>query len=124
MFKRFGLVATLGLSLVVSSACGASREAIINRTSVGLVAARTAFTTQDERMQMALVEGSANKAEAEARISAHRKSRDMATKAFQAAWSALAVASLEPSDANMQRLTELAGAAVATLNDVSGGGAQ
>lgn len=103
------------LFLFLMVACGSSREAIINRTSVGLTAARTAFTIEDEQIQLTIVSASLTKAQADMNLLAHRRQRDIATKAFQAAWGALAVASLEPSDANMARLAELAAEAVASI---------
>lgn len=101
--------------LVFLAGCGVTREAVIHRTSVGLTAARAAFTAEDERLQMAIVDSAESKLEAERKIQEHRKKRDAATKVFQAAWAALAVASIEPSDANMSKLMELAGRAVGAM---------
>lgn len=101
--------------VLLGLACTTSRESIISRTSVGLTAARAAFSAEDEREQMAMVDAAKAKPDAETAIAAHRKRRDLATKAFQAAWAALAIASVDPSSANLQKLGELATAAVSLM---------
>lgn len=114
--KTLARTVPFALVLLLAASCTLSRESVINRTSVGLVAAREAFTAEDERLQMAIVAGAATKPEAEAKLAEHRKGRDAATRAFQVAWSALAVASLDPSDVNLERLSKLASEVVAALN--------
>lgn len=108
-------LAPLFLVALLFTGCTASREAIISRTSTGLVAARSAFTAEDERQQLAIVEAGPNRAAVEAQLAAHRQARNAATKAFQAAWAALAVASLQPTDANIARLAQLAAVAVSSI---------
>lgn len=103
---------TMAVLFLLLAGCGATREQIIQRTSVGLTAARAAYTAEDEREQMLIVAESKSREESEKRLKAHRDIRDAGTKAFQAAWAALAVASLQPSDENMGRLMELAGKAI------------
>lgn len=116
---RIRNVSALFLLFAFSCAsCATTKESLINRTSVGLTAARAAFTAEDERLQMAIVDGADSRVEAEKALAAHRKRRDVATKAFQTAWAALAVAALEPSDANIARLTELATLAVRAMQEV------
>lgn len=100
--------------LLVLSACGASREAVLSRVQMGIAAVRSVAVEEDERIQrQILAEAKASNrspAEVDAALAAHRKVRDLATKAYQAALLALATAALEPGDASVARAIELAAA--------------
>lgn len=106
--------------VVLVAACGTSRNATVARVAAGLDAARAAFTLADEQMQNTLVDEAPDRPTAVARVAEHRKKRDLATKAFQAAYAGLAVAALEPSDLNLARAIELGGAALAAFNAMKG----
>lgn len=105
----------LALTLFLAPACTATKTEIINRTSVGLTAARAAFTEEDERLQMQAVTTATSRMEADAALAKHREKRSAVTKAFQGAWAALAVASMDPSDVNIAKLVQLSAEAVTAM---------
>jgi hypothetical protein len=107
--KRGIIIVTAAL---IATAC-ASREATIRRVAAGLDAAHKAFSVEDERQQLAIVAAAQSEPEARQGVAAHRRQRDKVAAAFQAAYSGLAVAALEPNDLNLARAIELAGAAYA-----------
>lgn len=119
------------LLILAVTAC-AGRDTLLVRTDRGLAAARSAFSAEDERQQLEIAEAAKAKAhaavvagdkpaaeaavaEGAAKLATHQHKRDLVTKAFQAAWLALAAASLDPSDLNISRLIQLAALAVAAV---------
>lgn len=101
--------------LALVAACATSKDAVLTRTLAGLDAAHVSFVSLDEQRQAEIVEHASTLDEGKAALAAHRKARNKITDAFVAAYGAVAVAALEPSDANMARLVALAVAAVTAL---------
>lgn len=98
--------------LALVAACATSKDAVLTRTLAGLDAAHTAFEAMDTRRQADLVERAQTMAEGKAALASHRARRDKVEDGFIAAYSALALASLERSDLNLGRLVQLATEAI------------
>lgn len=103
------------LFVLLLAACATSKDAVLTRTLAGLDAAHASFVSLDERRQTEIKDNAATLEEGKAALAAHRRTRNKITDAFVAAYGAVAVAALEPSDANMGRLVALTVAAVTAL---------
>lgn len=94
--------------LALVAACATSKDAIISRTLAGVDAAHAAFEAMDARREADIVAAATSHADGEAKLTAHRKVTDKIEDGFIAAWSAIALASLDRSDANLGRMVQLA----------------
>lgn len=109
--------ALLALALILS-ACAADRYAVIGRTAAGLDAGRRAFVEGDAGWQARIVARASSQDEGARELAAYRGRRDKVATAFVAAYSALALASVEPSAASLVELGSTAAAAVRGLREL------
>lgn len=92
--------------LLVVAACGMTKDALVAKTFIGVNAARDAFTAWDGRHQTEIVDAAKTEAEGRAELTAYRAERARVQVAFVAAYSAIAVASLDDSaDSAIQVVT-------------------
>jgi hypothetical protein len=75
--------------------CAAGREMILSRTMAGMNAAEKAFVAWDAHHQIELVEAAHSREDGEVALVTYRAKRDHVVKGMIAAYSALAVASVD-----------------------------
>lgn len=99
-------IATVALLFAVA-ACGADARQKALRTSLqALNASREGFVAWDARAQAELVTQAPSLEAGHAALRAHRDRRDPVVGLFVAAYSALALAALEPTGENLLRAAE------------------
>lgn len=115
-------LAPLALLLALLVACGpGAKQRALDTTLSTLNLARDTFQAFDTARQNAIVERAETKAEAEANIAAWREKRDKVVQAFVIAYSALALASLEPTVENLATAAMHAKAVYDAVKELRGG---
>jgi hypothetical protein len=124
--RRHQLLAfLLGLTLIAlalqSVGCSASsRQRAIKSTLVAVDAARDGFTVWDERTQDAIVEAAQTKIDGREMLLAHREKRTPIVLGFNAVYRALALAALDPEEANVAIAATLAADLYETIKEITG----
>lgn len=92
--------------LVVAVACGAAqKEHRLRATLLVIDAARSAFVQWDREQQALIVLHAVSRDDGKRKLSNHRVAREPIVAAFQAAYAAVAVAAIEPTDEHEQAVT-------------------
>lgn len=101
---------------ILSVVACANRQKIVTRTAMALEATQNFYVEKDEEAQMLILADSSDRQTFETRIKEHRANQAKIRVGLQAAWAALAVAALEPTDLNISRMVELASKAIQAIN--------
>jgi len=108
----------LAMILTLLAACAAGRQEILSRTMAGVDAASKAFLAYDQHHQAELVDAAISRADGAAALFAYRAKRDKVAAAFIGAYSALAVASVDLSDASLTAAAHATAAMLAAMRNL------
>jgi hypothetical protein len=99
-------LAAFALVVAVVLGCGAAqKEHRLRATLLVIDAAREAFVRWDGERQALIVLHATSRDDGKHRLTNHRVARELIVAAFQAAYAAVALAAIEPSDAHEQEVT-------------------
>lgn len=111
-------IVVLALTLCLAACATATKEQIIARTFAGLQAAEDAFVKGDARRQDAIVEAATSHEQGVAALAAYKAKRDKVAVSFVAAYSAIAVASVDLTDSAITQMVSLAAEVISALREL------
>lgn len=110
------------ICLLFAAACGPNaKQKALSYTVTGLNAARDGFVIWDANHQQKIVDDATSLGEGQAALTAYRAKREAVLQAFTVAYSALAVAALDPSAAMLLEALNAAKEVYKLVKDLSGG---